>query len=273
MDNHNHQHFSGPSEIDKKEALSHESWRVFRIMSEFVEAFETMVRVGPGISVFGSARTQPHEKYYKLAVDCGARLVDHDFACITGGGPGIMEAANKGAFEAGGCSVGLNIALPHEQDPNPYQNVELMFRYFFVRKVMFVKYARGFIIFPGGFGTMDEFFESLTLMQTLKIAPFPVVLIGTDFWSGLLDWVRSTLDEQFHTISHDDLELFELTDDVDEAVQIMCDHCSGRKPAAAKLPRFEEDEVVPTGEGTRLGVKPRKRSAEPTYHERDTDQR
>jgi len=242
-----------------KDALRHESWRVLRIMSEFVEALETMTRVGPAVSVFGSARTQPDDRYYKLAVECGAKLVEKDFAVITGGGPGIMEAANKGASDAGGASIGLNISLPMEQMPNPYQNIEINFRYFFIRKVMFVKYAHGFIIFPGGFGTMDEFFESLTLMQTMKIAPFPVVLIGTDFWKELLGWMRKTMAEQFATISKDDFDLFHLTDDVDEAVQIVHDTFTGKRKIAAQLPRYAtDDEEARTGEGTRSGVSPRK---------------
>ena len=241
-----------------KEALSMESWRVLRIMSEFVEAFETMVRIGPAISVFGSARTPPDDPYYALAVECGRKLVEKDFAVVTGGGPGIMAAANKGALEAGGTSVGLNITLPTEQIPNPFQNVELDFRYFFIRKVMFVKYACGFIIFPGGFGTMDEFFESLTLIQTLKSVPFPVVLIGKKFWSGLLDWMHSVMEEQFQTISPEDFDLFHLTDDLDEAVSIVHETYLGKRTAGEKLPRFAEDAEPPAGEGTRLGIEPRK---------------
>jgi uncharacterized protein (TIGR00730 family) len=243
---------------DHKDKLRHESWRVFRIMSEFVEAFETMSHVGPAVSVFGSARTKPADPYYQLAVECGRKLVEKGFAVITGGGPGIMEAANKGALEANGASVGLNIALPMEQMPNPYQNVELDFRYFFIRKVMFVKYANGFIIFPGGFGTMDEFFESLTLMQTLKVAPFPVVLIGSSFWKGLIDWFHETLDTRFQTISPQDFNLFSVTDDVDEAIQIVYDTFTGQREVAADLPRFPTDAQAPTGEGTRTGVLPRK---------------
>jgi len=243
---------------DHKEAQRHESWRVFRIMSEFVEAFDTLSHIGPAVTVFGSARTAPTDKYYQAAVDCGAKLVQKGFAVITGGGPGIMEAANKGAQDAGGTSIGLNITLPMEQAPNPYQNVELDFRYFFVRKVMFVKYARGFIIFPGGFGTMDEFFEALTLIQTLKVVPFPVVLIGKKFWSGLLDWFHQTLDQECHTISPADFNLFHVTDSVEEAVNIVYETHIGKRKAAAELPRFWGDESAPTGEGTRSGVMPRK---------------
>ncbi|MCZ6834383.1 MAG: TIGR00730 family Rossman fold protein, partial [Planctomycetota bacterium] len=174
------------------------------------------------------------------------------------GGPGIMEAANKGAMEAGGTSVGLNITLPFEQTANPYQNVEMDFRYFFIRKVMFMKYARGFIIFPGGFGTMDEFFESLTLIQTMKVAPFPVVLIGHDFWDGLVDWMHQTLDTQFKTISPGDFNLFTVMDDLDEAVTYLHDCHTGKVKHCADLPRYAEDEDDQSGEGTRLGIEPRK---------------
>jgi uncharacterized protein (TIGR00730 family) len=244
---------------NRRQTLGQESWRVFRVMSEFVEAFETLAKVGPAISIFGSARLPAGDPYYEKAVRCGAGLVKRDFAVITGGGPGIMEAANKGALEAGGTSIGLNISLPMEQAPNPYQNVELDFRYFFIRKVMFVKYAQGFINFPGGFGTMDEFFESLTLIQTLKVVPFPVVLIGRDFWSGLLDWMRDVMEQKFHNISPEDLDLFHLTDDVEEAIDIVHETHISKRKAASWLPRFKTDEVeVEMGEGTRLGVEPRR---------------
>ena len=237
-----------------EELLGSESWRVFRIMSEFVEGVETLSRLGPAVSIFGSARTVSSDRYYDMAIRCAALLVQRDFAVITGGGPGIMEAANKGAVEAGGMSVGLNISLPREQVSNPYQNVELNFRYFFVRKVMFLKYAKGCIIFPGGFGTLDELLESLTLIQTLKVVPFPIVLVGRDFWSGLLDWMREVLDERFHTIAPEDFELFHLTDDVQEAVTLVHETFLGKRRCAERLPRFDCDEDVPTGEGTRLGV-------------------
>ena len=240
-----------------EDVLGSESWRVFRIMGEFVEAFESLAGLGPAVSIFGSARTVSSDRYYDMAVRCAALLAQRDFAVITGGGPGIMEAANKGAAEAGGTSVGLNISLPREQAANLYQNVELNFRYFFIRKVMFVKYAQGCIIFPGGFGTMDEFLESLTLIQTLKIVPFPVVLVGSDFWSGFLGWMREVMDERFHTIGPEDFELFHLTDDVEEAVTLIHETCLGKRRCAERLPRFESDEVVPTGEGTRLGIDPR----------------
>jgi len=202
-------------------ALSRETWRLFRILSEFVDGFDVLSEIGAGVTVFGSARTQPGETYYDMAVDCGKKICAKKFAVITGGGPGIMEAANKGAHDCGGHSVGLNIDLPFEQTPNAYQTHALDFRYFFVRKVMFVKYSCGFIIFPGGFGTMDELFETLTLVQTAKIHPFPIVLIGHDFWDGLLSWLRETLDARFHTISPGDMDFIKVTDDVDEAVDII----------------------------------------------------
>ena len=237
-----------------------ESWRVLRIQGEFVEAIDALHDLPPAVTVFGSARLNEDSPHYQCAVKCGRQLVDAGFAVITGGGPGIMEAANRGAFENGGTSVGLNIALPKEQEANPYQTLELDFRYFFIRKVMFVKYAIGFVIFPGGFGTLDEFFESLTLIQTLKIKPFPVVLVGSDYWGSLVDWMRSSLAEQFKTIEEDDLDLFSLVDDPKDAVKIIHDHFTGRKIVGENLPKFEDDDEAPTGEGTRLGVRPTRRS-------------
>ncbi len=209
---------NGIEVFNREASLSRETWRLFRILSEFVDGFEVMSEVGPAVTVFGSARTESNNPIYKQAVACGRYIVKNELAVITGGGPGIMEAANKGAYEAGGTSVGLNIDLPMEQDPNRYQTHALDFRYFFIRKVMFVKYACGFICFPGGFGTMDEFFEAITLIQTLKIAPFPVVLIGSDFWSGMVDWMRGTLLKKYETISPEDLNLFYITDDVKDGV-------------------------------------------------------
>ena len=220
---------SQQSRADREVALSRETWRLFRILSEFVDGFDMMSEIGAGITVFGSARTKPGEKYYELAVECGKKICDKHFAVITGGGPGVMEAANKGAKECGGHSVGLNIDLPFEQTPNTYQTHVLNFRYFFVRKVMFVKYSCGFIIFPGGFGTMDELFETLTLIQTQKIHPFPVVLIGHDFWDGLIDWMNKSMDEKFQTISPEDMDLFTVTDDLDEAVKIIYDNFDPKK--------------------------------------------
>lgn len=200
-------------------ANSEDTWRVFRIMAEFVEGFDVMGRLGPAVSVFGSARTTADKAAYQQAVVFGRRLVEEGFAVITGGGPGIMEATNKGAFEADGMSVGLNIVIPHEQMANPYQTLALDFDYFFARKVMFVKYAVAVVCFPGGFGTLDEMFETLTLIQTQKAEPSPVVLIGRDFWSPLADWLRETLLESHATISPEDMDLFMVTDDPEEAVQ------------------------------------------------------
>ncbi len=237
--------------------LSKETWRLFRILSEFVDGFETMSAVGRAVSVFGSARTPPEDPVYKLAVDCGRVLAENDFAVITGGGPGIMEAANKGCQEAGGQSVGLNISLPMEQEPNAYQTHELMFRYFFVRKVMFVKYAKGFIIFPGGYGTMDEFWESLTLIQTLKVDPFPVVCIGHDFWDPLIDWIKTTMRDQYQTISPDDLDLFRVTNSIDEAVQIITECFEEQCQLGPAPPDLPPEMTEHTAEGTRVGIDPR----------------
>ena len=204
-----------------------DTWRVFRIMSEFVEGFERLGEVGPSVSVFGSARTPEGTEHYDLGVAVGRALAERGYAVITGGGPGIMQAANQGAHEAGGVSVGLNIALPHEQHVNPYVAPahDLTFEFFFVRKTMFVKYAQGYIVLPGGFGTMDELFESLTLIQTRKTTAFPVVLMGTSYWRGLLDWIDGTLLEGGY-ISPGDPGLFTLTDDPDEAVDIIDRYCT-----------------------------------------------
>src|SRR5215213_607722 len=186
-----------------------ESWRIFRIMAEFVEGFEVMAPVGKAVSMFGSARTKPDDPMYKAAEETARLLAKAKFAIITGGGPGIMEAANKGAFEAGGTSVGLNITLPQEQEGNKYQNVSLDFHYFYARKVMFTKYADAFICFPGGFGTMDEMFEVLTLIQTLKVEAFPVVLYGSKFWGGLVDWIKADLvDGRF--VDPEDVAIFKV---------------------------------------------------------------
>ena len=200
------------------DALRDEPWRLFRIMGEFVDGFETMANVGSGVSLFGSARVMEGHRYYELARETARRLARAGQPVITGGGPGIMEAANRGAFEAGGESVGLNIVLPFEQRANPYLTRYVNFRYFFVRKVMFVKYAEAFIIFPGGFGTMDEFFESLTLIQTDKIHHFPVYLMGSDYWTGLMDWVKEVMLEREGFISPEDLKLWTITDDPAEVV-------------------------------------------------------
>jgi len=195
-----------------------DSWRLFHIIAEFVEGFEALAELPPAVTIFGSARAKPEDEVYQKAELIATRLAENGFAVITGGGPGVMEAANKGAALAGGQSVGLNIQLPFEQYPNPYSNLNLSFRYFFVRKVLFVKYAVAYVILPGGFGTMDEFFEAVTLIQTKKIKPFPVILVGTDYWKGLLDWVRETVLKQ-GIISPDDLDILHLTDDPDDIVK------------------------------------------------------
>jgi len=249
--------------MDREQGLNRESWRLFRILSEFVEGFETMSSIGDGVTVFGSARTKPDNQYYQLAEHCGKQLVGAGFSVITGGGPGIMEAANKGAYEAGGNSVGLNISLPMEQHPNPFQTHELMFRYFFARKVMFVKYAKAFIIFPGGFGTMDEFFESMTLIQTLKIDPFPVILIGSSFWTGLIDWVREVMLEKEHNISPDDMKLFQIMDDVDEAVHFIKKCNEDKCWLGPEQPDLPQEAKRTLADGTREGIIPRFRSNSP----------
>ena len=197
------------------------SWQIFKIMSEFVEGFDKLNKIGPCVSIFGSARTKPDDKYYQTAVEIARKLTNEGYGIITGGGPGIMEAANKGAQMEGGKSVGLNIDLPFEQFSNPYidQDKLINFNYFFVRKVMFVKYAQGFVVLPGGFGTMDELFEALTLIQTEKIGHFPIVLIGTEFWSGLIDWIRKVMLETFHNVGAEDMGLLLVTDSVDTAVE------------------------------------------------------
>jgi uncharacterized protein (TIGR00730 family) len=203
------------------EELSHHAdpWRVLRILSEFVEGFDALNNVGPAVTVFGSARAHPDDPYYAAGEAVGAALARRGFAVITGGGPGIMEAVNKGCHEAGGLSVGCNIELPHEQALNRYVDLGVEFRYFFVRKNMFVKYARGFVIFPGGFGTLDELFESLTLAQTGKIEHFPIVLFGTPYWSGLLDWMRKFVLPS-GAIAPEDMDLMSLTDDPEEAAEM-----------------------------------------------------
>lgn len=201
------------------DALSiEESWRIFRIMAEFVEAIETLSQVKNAVSIFGSARTAPDDPYYQKAELLARLLAQKGFSVITGGGPGIMEAANKGAAEAGGRSVGMNIRLPFEQKPNPYANVNIDYRYFFTRKVMFVKYAMAYVVLPGGFGTLDELFEALTLIQTKRIKGFPVILMGNEYWKGLFDWLRKTM-LHGNKISPADLELFQIIDDPEEAVR------------------------------------------------------
>ncbi len=236
-------------------SATEETWRVFRIMAEFVEGFETMSRVSPAVSVFGSARIGPEDPHYAAAEQLGRELVRHGFAVMTGGGPGIMEAANKGAKEAGGESIGLNIYLPAEQLANEYQTISLDFRYFFCRKVMFVKYAVAFVCFPGGFGTLDEFFEAMTLIQTKKTERFPIVLIGSFFWSPLLDWMRKHQLGQHPYISGENLDLCEVTDDVVWAADRIAEHYNqqieARKGETAPGPHV-------TAEGTFAGREPRR---------------
>jgi uncharacterized protein (TIGR00730 family) len=253
--------------------LNTDSWRIFRIMAEFVEGFEVMAHVGTAVSVFGSARTKPDDPYYRQAEETSRLLAKAGLAVITGGGPGIMEAGNKGAFEAGGTSVGLNITLPQEQEGNRYQTISLDFHYFYARKVMFVKYASAFVCFPGGYGTLDEFFEVLTLVQTLKVEPFPIVLYGTPYWQGLADWIKAQLGPKF--IDPEDTDIFRLTDDPKEAVRLVTQGI--RKPwwhplddeakqavVAPDVARargakpIETSASTDTGEGTRYGTRPRK---------------
>lgn len=197
-----------------------ESWRLFKIMGEFVDGIENLHHVGPAVSIFGSARTKPEDPNYKKAEQLAALLAKNKFTVITGGGGGIMEAANKGAAEAGGTSIGLNIMLPFEQKPNPYANLQLEFKYFFIRKVMFVKYAQAYIIMPGGFGTLDELFEAVTLIQTRRIKPFPVILVGSDYWGGLVEWVKTRLLTD-KTISEEDIDILQVMDDPEKIVAFL----------------------------------------------------
>lgn len=214
----NEKHHKGWNEIK-----TNDSWALFKIMGEFVNGYEKMSSIGPCVSIFGSARTKPDHKYYKLAESMAKSIVDAGYGVITGGGPGIMEAGNKGAHLAGGTSVGLNIDLPFEQHDNPYidKGKSLDFDYFFVRKVMFVKYSQGFVVMPGGFGTLDELFEAITLIQTHKIEKFPIILVGIEFWEGLMEWIKSTLLDKFENISPKDLDLIHLVDTEEEVVDIL----------------------------------------------------
>ena len=200
-----------------------DSWQIFKIMSEFVDGFEKMSRIGPCVTIFGSARTKPENPYYKLAEEIAFKLTREGYGVITGGGPGIMEAANKGAKAGGGKSVGLNIDLPFEQNSNPYidNDKNINFDYFFVRKTIFLKYAQGFIAMPGGFGTLDELFEAITLIQTNKVAHFPIIWVGKKYWEGLLNWMKETMLLQEHNINEKDLDLFKIVDSADEAVTII----------------------------------------------------
>jgi len=200
------------------ELSKEESWRIFRIMAEFVDSIEDLSRIHNGVTIFGSARVKPEDPYYQKAEKLGRLLVQNGFAVITGGGPGIMEAANKGAAEAGGQSVGMNIKLPFEQKPNPYANLQIDYKYFFIRKVMFVKYAVAYIIMPGGYGTMDEFFEALTLIQTKRVKSFPVIVMGSEYWRGLLDWLKDTM-LRTNMILPFDIEMIQIMDEPEEVVK------------------------------------------------------
>ena len=202
---------------------SHDSWSVFKIMGELVEGYEKLSQLGPCVSIFGSARTKPDNKFYKETVEISESIVKLGLGVITGGGPGIMEAANKGAQKAGGVSVGLNIDLPHEQMPNPFIDSDKVidFDYFFVRKVMFVRYAQAFVVMPGGFGTLDEFFEAVTLIQTHKIERFPVILYGSEFWSGCIEWIKNIVSKKFNNVSEDEMFLFEVVDSKNEIIEIL----------------------------------------------------
>jgi len=234
------------SSVAKKNQASEETWRVFRIMGEFVEGFEEMGEIGTGVSIFGSARTRPDDPMYRACVETARLLGEEGFPIITGGGPGMMEAANKGAQLAGVPSVGCNIELPFEQGMNEWVDLGVNFRYFFARKTMFVKYAQGFVVFPGGFGTIDELFESLTLVQTGKVTTFPIILVGTEYWSGLLDWLRSVM-AMDGKISSADLDLIHLTDDPDEVVAILR---AAETERAVSHPPVQTSFGVPPTDGT-----------------------
>ncbi len=213
--NNNNRNLEGRFVVDQLNVQ--ESWRLFRIMAEFVDGFEEMVKTYPGVAIFGSARVQPDDTYYQLSETIAQGLAREGYSIITGGGPGVMEAANKGAWETGQISAGLNIKLPHEQHPNPYANISLDFRYFFVRKVMLVKYAVAFVCLPGGYGTLDEFSEAITLIQTQKIKPFPVILVGSEYWKGFVKWLEEVVLVN-GMISPEDLELFHVLDDPDQII-------------------------------------------------------
>ncbi len=222
--------------IDSIDNPVQDLWRIFRVMAEFTEGFEELAPVGPAVSFFGSARAKPQDKYYKLAEQTAVEIAKAGFAVITGGGGGIMEAANKGTTKAGGQSIGLNIELPMEQIPNDYQNLSLHFRYFFVRKVMFLKYAHGFIVFPGGYGTMDEFFESLVLIQTLKQASFPVILMGSNYWEGLTEWMKQKMLKEHEFIAPEDMNVFTVVDEPNVAAEIIVDFRKAHGRVGIELP-------------------------------------
>jgi len=257
-----------------------DSWRIFRIMSEFVEGFESLEGVHNAVTVFGSARARPDEPDYRAAERTGRLLAQAGFAVITGGGPGIMEATNKGAFEAGGQSVGCNITLPQEQESNKYQTISLDFHYFYARKVMFTKYAKAFVCFSGGFGTLDEFFETITLIQTLKIEPFPVILYGSEYWTGLHAWIKRSLSPRF--IDSEDIDIFRIVDSPQEVVKLVKQGMrkpwwrpldpalamtNGNGNGNRRATPLSGPRAAATGEGTRYGSRPRhsnKAHASPT---------
>jgi len=246
-------------ETMNNDQFQEDTWRVFRIMSEFVDGFETMSYVGRGVSVFGSARTTRSHPDYIRARKLGRMLAEKGFPVITGGGPGIMEAANRGAHDGGGISVGLNITLPEEQVSNPWANVRLDFRYFFARLVMFVKYACSYVCFPGGFGTLHEFFNSMTLIQTGKSRRFPVILIGRSFWNGLGDWMQTAMIRRgYPKIDPGDMDLFTVTDSLHEAVRIIE---QARARQEEQPPSRDDDATIRTGEGTVMGRLPRRPAA------------
>jgi hypothetical protein len=238
---------------DRNHFINEDPWRVFRIMSEFVEGFETMSGIGAAVSIFGSSRTPRTSEDYAGARKLAGMCADNGYAVITGGGPGIMEAANRGAHERGGVSVGLNINLPHEQNANPWADIRLNFRYFFARLVMFVKYANAFVCFPGGFGTLHEFFNSMTLIQTEKALRFPVILIGTDYWHGLREWIaQAMLETGYRKIDPQDMDLFVVTDDLEEALGVIKEAYPADQgpPPTRDAVRAE----APSGEGTVVGL-------------------
>jgi len=251
----------------KTDVLGGDTWRIFRIMAEFVEGFESLADIGPAVTIFGSARTKPDDPYYLAAERLGALLATAKFAVITGGGPGIMEAGNKGALEAGGKSVGCNITLPQEQEANRYQTTSLDFHYFYVRKVMFVKYASALVCFPGGYGTLDEFFETITLIQTLKIEALPVILFGSDYWGGLVQWINATLKPRF--IDREDTDIFRIVDTPEEAMKVIragvkkhwwrpLDAAAGGNGSHRRESPLQSLSSGNTGEGTRYGRRPRR---------------
>ena len=220
----------------RQDFIKEDPWRIFRIMSEFVDGFETLSDVKDAVSIFGSSKAKSNSKYYKLAEDTACTMAKNGYAVITGAGPGIMEAANKGAKRAGGESIGLNILIPTMQKPNKYVTRLLEFKYFFCRKVMFAKYSKAFLVFPGGFGTLDELFEAVTLVQTKRVDPFPVILIGSEYWKGLVDWMNETMLGKYHYIEPKDMKVFTVVDDPAVATQIIVNYSKGHLPRGLNLP-------------------------------------